>query len=71
MDIHVTSFSSSVIEAEKFNIPSVITRQGNAEYFSSQYLRVGRCWLYMSENIINKINHQFKKRDKIKQNKKV
>ena len=69
-DVHVTEISSSVIEAEIFGVPSVITNKCAVERFTSQIENGWAVLAYTTEDIIKAINYQLEKRCILKQNQK-
>lgn len=70
IDIHVTCFSSTVIEAEIFGVPSVIISDHGNKLFPIQISSGWAMSAYTPEDIINAINHQLERKDILKHNKK-
>jgi hypothetical protein len=66
MDIHVTTFSSTVIEAEAFDVPSVILRELGAELFSKQVLSGWAIPAYTADAIIPAIQTQLNKKESLR-----
>jgi hypothetical protein len=56
-------YSSTVIEAEKFNIPSVVTKQYGSEFYPEQRASGWAVPAYTYNEIIKAIEHQLNKRD--------
>jgi len=69
MDIHVTAFSTTVIEAEIFSIPSVITHPEGVRYFPNQMSSGWAMSAYTPEDIIAAIKQQLEKKDILYKNK--
>jgi len=63
MDIHITSSSSTVIEAEIFGVPSVIVSSGGSKLFPNQISSGWATSAYTSEDIIIAIKKQIEKKD--------
>lgn len=63
MDVHVTSISSVVIEAEKFRVPSVIFQKLGSELFYKQVLSGWAMPAYAEESILSAIETQINKRE--------
>lgn len=55
MDIHITEFSSTVIEAESFNVPSIITHVLGAETFQDQIKSGHAFFAETTEQIIHSV----------------
>lgn len=70
MDILITFFSTTVIEAEKFGIPSVITHQIGAECFSDQISSGWAMLAFIPKDIITAINHQLERKGVLKHSRK-
>jgi hypothetical protein len=62
VDLHVTEFSSVVIEAEAFGIPSVVTNEYGTEAFSSQISSGVAVTAYRNAEIIEAIKVQAEKK---------
>lgn len=69
MDIHITQFSSVVIEAESFGVPSIITTKYGEEMFPGQIKTGWAVAAYSSEEIINSIRLQLSHRNSLKESK--
>jgi len=69
IDIHVTCSSSTVIEAEIFDVPSVIVTPEGSKLFPNQISSGWATPAYTLENIISAINHQLEIKDRLRQNK--
>lgn len=66
IDIHVTTFSSTVIEAEAFGVPSVILEQLGAELFSNQILSGWAIPAYTIGSIIPAIQTQLNRKESLR-----
>ena len=65
VDVHVTSFSSVVIEAEQFGVPSIVTAQFGEEYYRD-YIKRETCYIAFSEESLeNQIKFLTKQRKPI------
>ena len=67
MDVHVTEYSSVVIESESFGVPSVITSQIGAEAFPNQVSSGWTLPAFTQEDIINAIFFQLEKRSELQE----
>lgn len=69
MDIHITQFSSVVIEAESFGVPSIITTKSGEELFPQQIKTGWAVAAYSFEDVINSIQLQLSRRSSLKESK--
>ena len=53
-DIHITLFSSVVIEAAQFHVPSIVMDPDHAHYYDS-YLADGKCYTAFSEEELDRV----------------
>lgn len=70
IDIHVTCFSSTVIEAEMFGVPSVIISDHGNKLFPIQISSGWAMSAYTPEDIINTISYQLERKDMLKHSRK-
>jgi hypothetical protein len=65
IDLHVTLYSSVVIEAELFGIPSIVSAQFGEEYYKD-YIKRETCYVAFSEESLeNQINYLTKRQKSI------
>jgi hypothetical protein len=62
IDIHITEFSSVIIEAESFYVPSIVVNKMGVENFPNQFLSGWAISAYEIEEVINGIKLQLKRR---------
>ncbi|MBI4685908.1 MAG: glycosyltransferase [Nitrospirae bacterium] len=62
VDVHLTEYSSTVIESESFCVPSVITRKAGADAFSRQVESGWAVAVYTIEEIVKGLEYQIKRK---------
>lgn len=67
MDIHLTQYSSVVIEAEAFGVPSVVTNEYGRESFPVQITTGWAVAAYSAEDILAAIRLQLNRRDVLRE----
>lgn len=56
IDIHVTQFSTCIIEAETFGVPSIITHVNGMDMYADQIQKGTACTAFTAIDLINRIN---------------
>ncbi|MCX5805031.1 MAG: hypothetical protein NT010_03025 [Proteobacteria bacterium] len=69
IDVHLTYFSSTVIEAELFGVPSVVMHKYGPMFFPEQFLSGWAIPAKTTNEIISAIEHQIGKKNFLKENK--
>ena len=66
-DVHITASSSTVIEAEYFGVPSIVTHEDGIKFYAKQIASGMAVPAYTAEALLKAIELQLSKKNKMQQ----